>query len=546
MVGKPLRTWCVIFAVVLVAVAGSSVVLVGSASAGDVSTSPYANSSNDPALAGLVTAPSAALAFQGSANPSLSLFDPSLDGNGAAINLRGAIGAAAERSGFLDVDPFAFVAAVAVTTVGAVVVSTGQGLFWHWLDDQWGAAPATSSPCGAASTGGSECQPVFFSAGQPLCVGVASNGTGVTTPAPESGFYVETTRPWWDNPGCGTGGTILSVASNDTSALATASSIFPAPVTLPVTICKSVCGNAVVFMKPGTGTSEPDGFHLDRVDSSGTVIGRFLWPHSNGDFTGTLPSNSDAANALRYEITGPDDTCAGSACPWGSGAVSQAQANEQQNIANCVLTPTCQTDVLSPTFTMPNCAGMVPSDCETAMNDLGFTGTLDQSVATPDVADYTQAPGVVLSTSPMYGLAVSTTASTIVEATTNPGGCTWNVQNPHISAGTDNSVDVKAVATCNEDATVTGSLSLWKCDEEPQADLAGLNNGEWGCAPAAPPVVGDVRTVTVSQNPEATFQVPVPGSDEVTGDGKWFIAYGTCDVCTKSPQFSTIAQLPAQ
>ena len=191
-------------------------------------------------------------------------------------------------------------------------------------------------------------------------------------------------------------------------------------------------------------------------------------------------------------------------------------------------------------FAMPECSGMAPGTCLSAMQGLGFTGTLNKTTVAVDAADFTKAPCTILSTVPAAGAAVSTAASTLVQANTNPQGCKWVVQDPHESSGTPGAVDVKAVAACDYTTSIVRTLTLWKCSSEPSADLEALQSGTWGCDEVA---TDPVHERVAQANEPVTFQAPPQGGDIIPPDNAWFIAYGTLDKGTPSSTFSNIVQL---
>jgi hypothetical protein len=191
---------------------------------------------------------------------------------------------------------------------------------------------------------------------------------------------------------------------------------------------------------------------------------------------------------------------------------------------------------------MPNCYGLTPAECEAAITTArpGVSITVT-TAATPDpkVAD-----GRVIATTPVAGTDPTPSAVpiSINPDNANPDRCDWDVQYPHKST-LPGAVVVKAVAECNYQTTIVGGLTLWKCDTEPSADLTQLQNGQWGCVIPAPDsnIQGDARLAMPGA--EETFQVPPQGGTIVAPDNKWFIAYGTLDKGTPSPQFSNIVQL---
>lgn len=101
---------------------------------------------------------------------------------------------------------------------------------------------------------------------------------------------------------------------------------------------------------------------------------------------------------------------------------------------------------------------------------------------------------------------------------------------------------MKATATCTYATTINATLDLWKCDSEPGADLTAVESGQWGCV-----FVASASDTTRNALPDQTefFQAPDDnGATLISGDNKWFIAYGTLDLGTPSEMWSAAVQIP--
>jgi hypothetical protein len=192
---------------------------------------------------------------------------------------------------------------------------------------------------------------------------------------------------------------------------------------------------------------------------------------------------------------------------------------------------------------MPDCVGLDVDACESAIASASALSgkTVSFTVTTADVADPTVARDLVLSTTPAVAAHSRPDAITITKNASDASDpiCTWAVQNPHVSTGTPGAVVVKGVAECNYTTSITGTLSLWKCDAEPSGSLTDLQAGNWGCVVVAATTEERLAKPAVLE----TFQAPPPGGDVIAADSKWFIAYGTLDKGTPSAAFSNIVQL---
>lgn len=78
---------------------------------------------------------------------------------------------------------------------------------------------------------------------------------------------------------------------------------------------------------------------------------------------------------------------------------------------------------------------------------------------------------------------------------------------PEPGLRTPHAVDVKATATCNYQTTITATLTLWKCDSQPDANLDALNSGTWGCLPVATSPTDQNTRLALPGEPQ-TFQAP--------------------------------------
>jgi len=160
----------------------------------------------------------------------------------------------------------------------------------------------------------------------------------------------------------------------------------------------------------------------------------------------------------------------------------------------------CPSTPIASSFTMPDCYGLTPGDCLTSMNWLGFTGTLETTVA--GTADYTVPAGTVLSTNPAaYAGGVSTAASTVADAYTNPRSCELDsVDNPHWSTTSDTMLAYVYVL-CNFTGEATFAATMYQCEGDPGTN--GANLATASCVVAAsttsnnwtPVVADEIETV---------------------------------------------------
>jgi hypothetical protein len=149
---------------------------------------------------------------------------------------------------------------------------------------------------------------------------------------------------------------------------------------------------------------------------------------------------------------------------------------------------------------MPDCFGLVPDDCESVMGDIGFTGILDQAPGGIDAVDYSQPAGVVISSSPIAGVAVSTAASTVVEATLNPQACETTTDNPHWSVSTESMLSYVHIL-CTFSGAVGFTATMWQCADDP--GLNGINIASADC---------EVETTTIKSAP-VTAGTPAEPAD---------------------------------
>jgi hypothetical protein len=282
-------------------------------------------------------------------------------------------------------------------------------------------------------------------------------------------------------------------------------------------------------------------------------------------YPGSQTNPAPSATKLRCELSGDSAYC-GSGCPaiavvpdgtgffGGAGSCGTGLGSGAEGDMNCIADPL---DFICPSTTsdgkkystsgsaagaMPNCYGLSADACEGAIRVIRPDATF--SVTTASSLDPKVADGLVIATTPT---ANTDPAPAHIDISINPDNsqpqqCTWSVQNPHESSGTPGAVDVKAEALCNYQTTITATLTLWKCDEQPSADLNLLNSGSWGCFVAAVSPTGDNTRLALPGDP-VTFQAPEPGGNVVSPDGKWFIAYGTLDKGDPPQAFSNVVQL---
>jgi hypothetical protein len=284
-------------------------------------------------------------------------------------------------------------------------------------------------------------------------------------------------------------------------------------------------------------------------------------------YPGSQPNPVPSAPRLRCQLSGDVADCGASApriCVGsdfsglfgGAGSSGCGLGAGPQGTLNCLADPV---DYFCPgtsgdgssyssgggvAGSMPDCYGLTPGECEAIITTTRPGVTFTITVAnTPDpkVAD-----GRVIATMPAAGTkpVPGHAPITVNPPNSNPELCSWNVQNPHESTGTPGAVDVKAVAECNYQTTVSASLTLWKCDDEPMADLARLFNGDWGCiVPSSDATISGETRLAMPGVP-VQFQVPPGGGTVIPPDNKWFIAYGMLDKAVPNWAFSNVVQIP--
>lgn len=525
-------------------------VLAPTASGDDVSTQGWATAS-DLTISNYVQSPYTPQQWGGDGASAEDLYNLVADGYNASQvqSMEAALEQAGEQVGE-DPNPWAVVANVAINVGGTYLAYKARGLWFHWLSSEWGdAVTGQTNGCVAAATDlTSNCTLWRIKAGTQLCIGYKGAAqTAVTWTAPSDGLLLagNTTNLFtssFSGPcnGYNSWNPVALPSSNTTAVAAVNASAGPAFET-DSGLSYTPGNDFIIWFQKISGTwaggAHPAGFPNDHIEPYTTQ------PIPTGDlgrYVGT-PTVTQIANAFRQQLTDPSDTCGGSPCPWGNNGGSPGVLQTHHNSWNmsCLISGTCSSTSISATFDMPNCYGMTFDGCNLAIEQLGFTGTLVEGTA--GSPDYSIPAGDVISTDPAAGAAESTVASATADAYENPQHCKWQVNDPHLSSGTPGAVDVKATATCNYDTTVTASLTLWKCLEEPSADLSELNNGDWGCAPYSLPP--DQTTRSVAADTPAVFQVPPPGGDVISADGEWFVAYGTLDVGDPPGMFSNIVQL---
>lgn len=373
---------------------------------------------------------------------------------------------------------------------------------------------------------------VHVNAGASICLGEGPTGNTVEWPAPSAGYFLNNTG---ESTWCSSAGGI--VEWNQTSSGFREGGSYSGQ---PVSKVTAGFGSAtvdtglklngdtsdeLVWFHAATSGAAPPGFAVSSVSASPNTqtltcsgTGYDDYGCNGGAFKNANPSSSAIADAYRSELS--QDSLAAST-------------------VSCVISADCETTNVAESFTMPDCYGLSTSDCLFDMQMLGFTGSLQTSIA--GTADYTQPAGLVISTDPAaYAAGVSTAAATVADAYTNPDSCEWIVQNPHASSGTPDAVDVKATATCTYATTIHATLTLWKCDESPEPDLTSIEAGEWGCV-----YVAEATDTTRNTSPGVaqTFMAPDDG-ELISGDNKYFIAYGTLDVGTPASEWSSVEQIP--
>ncbi|MGH3630250.1 MAG: hypothetical protein ACRDRL_22760, partial [Sciscionella sp.] len=394
----------------------------------------------DATVASFVTSPSTPQAWAGAGAAALSLYALAQNGYNAAAagDVSTAIEDAAIAVG-VDIDPWALVGSIAIGVAGSYIAYKAGPLYYHWLNTEWGS-----------DGNGVLYYPSFMPvrAGQSVCIGTAVNGSPVSWTAPADGWYLN----GGGNSPCSTGGGAVSWNQNSsnvrvggvyvsTTEASVAADFGAASTDTGLELGADRKTSLIWYHEGAVRAGPPAGFD---VDSVGTSTTQTTLPCSGSGYNGygctgmafnnANPSTADTANALRSELSQ-----ATSSAPW---------------TISCVISDDCPTTAVAPSFTMPNCYGLMPADCQSSLNWVGFTGTLDASTAAA-AADYTQPAGVVLSTDPAAAAGgISTAASTIVEAYTNPQSCSWRLDYPHWS---DNggTVVAKGYSTCTYPTTIT-------------------------------------------------------------------------------------------
>lgn len=308
------------------------------------------------------------------------------------------IAVAASSSGFAPTlaDLLPTVPEIAIGLGGAFVGYEVGNLFYNWLSSDWGGLPASSAPCGTASVNGSQCDVVRVLAGTRVCIGNTFNGNANWWTVPTNGMLLETTvsayQDWTFISACSGGGlqpvTVEPAYSSSPESAVNALGYSAKETDTGLHGVHS--REAYVWFQPGSGSYD---FSLTSVGTSSVptdVTCRGTGWNGYGctgtTFNNANPSDATVATALR-------------------NLLSQDEYGVSSLTISCVLSGDCTSTAVDTTFTMPDCYGDTVSDCLASMNWLGFTGTLEQSIAaTPD---YTLPAGVVLSTSPRAGLLAS-------------------------------------------------------------------------------------------------------------------------------------------
>lgn len=503
-------------------------------------------------MADFVQSPETPRQYGGEGSPSKSLYSLADDADynaDQAVSMENVIETAGESVGEYP-NPWLRAANVAINTVGAYLAYKAQGLWFHWLSNEWGHAVAGASHGCVAATGADtgNCQLWRISKGTQLCIGYTpSTQTAVTWTAPSDGLLLagDTTNLYtsaFSGPCYGYNWNPVSVPSGNTTEINAVNSSAGSAFEMDSGLRYTVGQDFMIWFQPISGTwaggAHPAGFWNDDVEAYSSQ------PIPTGDlsrYVGT-PTVGQIANALRQQLTDPSDTCNGAPCAWGDngGSPGASQTHHNSWTMSCLISGTCASTSLNATFSMPDCYTLTYDACDLKMQTLGFTGTLEADTAAD--ADYSMPAGDIVGTSPIATTAVSTVASTIATAHENPQSCKWQVQDPHPSSGTPDAVDVKATATCTYATTIHATLNLWKCDSPPQPDLVGIEQGDWGCIYVAEAADG---TRTTAPDVPETFQAPDDdGETLISGDNKYFIAYGTLDQGSPPSAWSNVAQIP--
>ncbi len=483
----------------------------------------------DSTLAPLVKSPYTAQCWGGTGLGCENLYNLPQDGYSASATsaVVGALAVAGENAGWA-IDPWGLAARITVGAAGSYLLYKAQSEWFSWLDSSWGETSASGITSASWQ---------HVSAGQSIYFHDQSGNTKVWS-VPSAGYLLES-PPFYGSYGNGSSvaacgyinGHYWKPADFGTGAIDDAN----------CTAAYSQFGNGVT----DTGYLIGPGAHLDvwfRPVAAGTAALPLNGVSTSQPAGETQNLNCTGTGYNGLGCTGSTFNNANPSDATVAGALRSVLSEDEMGVASltvsCVISGDCTSTAFDTSFAMPDCYGLTPDACQTSMNWLGFTGTLQTSIAAG--VDYTQPAGVVLSTVPGIGAGVSTLASTIADAYTNPQRCEWDVQNPHESLGSPGLIDVKATDTCTYQTTVTGNLTLWKCDDLPSPDLTQLAQGAWGCVETPGTVVNDSRVTT--PDVATVFQVPPPDSGiEITGDGKYFIAYGSVDIGEPSSEFSNVA-----
>lgn len=517
-----------------------SLLLVPGASADDVSTQGWAGAA-DSTIADYVQSPYTPQQWGGDGASIADLYNlPAYGYNVPEVDsVETALETAGETAEVFP-NPFAVVASVAISTVGTYLAYKSQGLWFHWLSSQWGdAVSGQTNGCTAASTDlTSNCELWRIKAGTTLCIGYTGSAQSVVTwTAPSDGLLLagDTSNLYtssWSGPCYGYNWNPVALLSNNTTAIAAVNSSAGSGFETDTGRWDTPGVDFMIWFQPISGTwaggAHPAGFQNDDIEPYST---QQIPTGDLGRYVGT-PTVAQIANALRQQLTDPSDTCGGSACPWGSNGGSPSVDQTHRNSWNlsCVITGTCASTSLAPTFTMPNCYGMTVDGCDVAMQQLGFTGTLVPGTAAD--ADYTLPAGDVVSTTPTAGAAVSTVASTIADASENPQACeTLQVDNPHWSNGTGPAGSMLSYVhiQCTYTGEASFNANVYRCSSDPGVN--GVNLATADCIEVATTTM----TAAVAADSEKIVYSPWVDSPGTDPPVPWESGYWITTAVTTSP-----------
>jgi hypothetical protein len=350
-----LRFFVVGFAV-LVAVGTA---LPGSALADDVSTQPWATAP-DATLAPLVSSPYMPQQWGGDSSSTniFDLADPS-NPNDSAYNYAQAeaMAAALEEAGEFAggyVNPWKYIRYMVVTTAGTYIGYKENGMWFEWLDSNWGPIASSSDVCNGAGPRGSSCELVPVHSGGSYCIGMSSSGYPISWTPSSDGLLLETTvQSYWSKSlsgGCSTGYNAVALKSTDATRIANVEDEYNVDFEL-----NSGQGtpNLIIWYEAAPGlestahTPPPSDPQPTTIEQ---YVGGSVQPNPNGDLTQytITPTAAQWANGLRQVLTLPGDLCNGATCAWGDngGRPGATQTYNNRGIVKCLLTGTCQSNTL--------------------------------------------------------------------------------------------------------------------------------------------------------------------------------------------------------